>query len=114
MSIILNTPQNAGLVRYLQTRVELLSKKPSLQSPPPDPWYRNQEALFLLGAAAWLLAMLLRWPTTLSFGDEIGYLGQTKLFFEGRLHPRPVSRAGEMGAGHQSEKSVGRGNEIVD
>jgi hypothetical protein len=35
MSIILNTPQNAGLVRYLQTRVDLLSSKPSLQSPAP-------------------------------------------------------------------------------
>jgi hypothetical protein len=35
MSIILNTPQNAGLVRYLQPRAELLSTKPSLQSPPP-------------------------------------------------------------------------------
>lgn len=41
--------------------------------------------------AAWLLAMLLNWPLSLSFGDEIGYVGQAKLFLEGRLRALPTS-----------------------
>jgi hypothetical protein len=38
-----------------------------------------------VGAAAWLAALLVWWPSGLSFSDEIGYLGQTKLFLEGRI-----------------------------
>jgi hypothetical protein len=50
-------------------------------------WYQNHELLFALGAVAWLLALVLRWPTALSFSDEIGYLGQAKLLLEGRFRP---------------------------
>src|SRR5882724_5639121 len=48
-------------------------------------WYRSEELLFALGAAAWLAALVLRWPDGLSYSDEIGYLGQAKLFLEGHI-----------------------------
>jgi hypothetical protein len=31
--------------------------------------------------------LLVRWPVGLSFGDEVGYVGQMRLILEGRLHP---------------------------
>jgi hypothetical protein len=54
-------------------------------------WYESGDVLFALGAAAWLAALLLKWPTGLSFSDEIGYLGQARLFLEGRIHSTPSS-----------------------
>src|SRR5947208_1999997 len=48
-------------------------------------WYERDELLFALGAAAWLVVMILRWPCGLSYSDEIGYLGQAKLFLEGHI-----------------------------
>jgi hypothetical protein len=35
----------------------------------------------------WLLAIVTHWPSALSFGDEVGYIGQIKLFLAGRVHP---------------------------
>jgi hypothetical protein len=30
------------------------------------------------------------WPLSLSFGDEVGYIGQTRLMIQGRVHPTPM------------------------
>ncbi len=54
-------------------------------------WYESGEFLFALGAAAWLVALLLKWPAGLSFSDEIGYVGQARLFLEGRIRSTPWS-----------------------
>lgn len=41
-----------------------------------------------LGTAIWVLSMALWWPEGLSFADEVGYLGETKLLLAGHLLPR--------------------------
>jgi hypothetical protein len=51
--------------------------------------YQPTEHLLLLGAALWALAIILKWPTGLSFGDEVGYVGQMRLALQGRLQPLP-------------------------
>ena len=38
---------------------------------------------------AWLVVMILYWPAGLSFGDDVGYLGEAKLILAGRVLPRP-------------------------
>ena len=53
--------------------------------------WADDDPLFVLGVAIWLIALALKWPAALSFGDEVGYLGQAKLFLEGRIHPTPDS-----------------------
>ncbi|HET6284001.1 MAG TPA: hypothetical protein VFH73_23800 [Polyangia bacterium] len=53
------------------------------RTPAPRDW---TNVLFFAGIASWIVAMLITWPLSLSFGDEIGYVGQAKLFLEGRLH----------------------------
>ncbi len=49
------------------------------------PWYERDDLLFALGAAAWLVVMILKWPCGLSYSDEIGYVGQAKLFLQGHI-----------------------------
>jgi hypothetical protein len=49
---------------------------------------RDRTALFFwAGVALWLGVMVINWPMALSFGDEVGYVGQTKLILQGRIAP---------------------------
>jgi hypothetical protein len=48
---------------------------------------RLQARLFWLGVALWIAAVAATWPLSLSFGDEVGYVGQARLFLQGRVHP---------------------------
>jgi hypothetical protein len=43
----------------------------------------------IIGVAivAWIVATILTWPLALSFGDEVGYVGQTRAALEGGLRP---------------------------
>jgi hypothetical protein len=43
--------------------------------------------LLAAGMLLWTLAQVARWPVALSFGDEIGYVGQAKLLLEGKVRP---------------------------
>lgn len=38
----------------------------------------------------WLAVQVAMWPAALSFGDEIGYLGQAKILLSGRIVPEPA------------------------
>ena len=55
---------------------------------------------FWLGVCLWMAAALITWPLSLSFGDEVGYTGQTRLLLEGRVHPTPLD-PGVWHDGHQ-------------
>src|SRR5262245_31466257 len=44
---------------------------------------------FRLALAALVVAALVRWPVSLSFSDEVGYVGQARLFLSGRIAPTP-------------------------
>jgi hypothetical protein len=46
--------------------------------------------LWSLGAASWLAVLVARWPLGLSFGDEVGYVGQMRLVLQGRVRPLPT------------------------
>ena len=48
---------------------------------------KGGRSLFLFGCALWALALLLTWPTGLSFQDEVGYVGQARLLLEGNIRP---------------------------
>jgi len=52
-------------------------------------WHDRDDLLLALGAAAWLVALIVWWPAGLSYSDEVGYLGQAKLFLEGRIRWMP-------------------------
>jgi hypothetical protein len=43
------------------------------------------------GMLVWVAALAALWPASLSFGDEVGYVGQARLFLQGRIHPLPYS-----------------------
>lgn len=43
--------------------------------------------ILMLGAAAWLVITVATWPGALSFGDEVGYVGQARMLLHGRLRP---------------------------
>jgi hypothetical protein len=43
--------------------------------------------LLAIGILLWVSALVWKWPLTLSFGDEIGYLGQARLLLEGHVRP---------------------------
>lgn len=45
----------------------------------------------LIPAAAFLVGVAFRWPATLWFRDEVGYVGQARLLLSGRLHPDATS-----------------------
>jgi hypothetical protein len=47
--------------------------------------------LLAAGMLLWTLALAVRWPLALSFGDEVGYVGQAKLFLAGKVRPEPES-----------------------
>ncbi|HEY2901408.1 MAG TPA: hypothetical protein VGL59_12580, partial [Polyangia bacterium] len=43
--------------------------------------------LFWIAALVWVVAVVATWPLTLSFGDEVGYIGQARVMLQGRIHP---------------------------
>jgi hypothetical protein len=47
----------------------------------------RRSRLIGLSIALWLLAMAWNWPLGLSFGDEVGYVGQARLFLQGQIKP---------------------------
>lgn len=54
----------------------------------PAPWPpQRHTSLLAVGLGLWLVAMIWNWPVALSFGDEVGYVGQARLFLEGRIRP---------------------------
>jgi hypothetical protein len=63
-----------------------LATAPTTEAP-AGRWFERPDALFAVGVVAWLAATIARWPAGLSFGDEIGYVGQARLLLEGRVHP---------------------------
>ena len=48
---------------------------------------RVSRLVLALGLAGFVLVSLLTWPYALSFGDEVGYLGQSQLLMVGRIAP---------------------------
>lgn len=56
-------------------------------SAPETETARPHTALFWLGVALWIAAVAATWPVSLSFGDEVGYVGQARLILQGRIHP---------------------------
>jgi hypothetical protein len=55
-----------------------------------------------LGSALWALVLLIRWPTALSFGDEVGYVGQIRLVLQGRFRPFPADPGIWLATAHGS------------
>jgi hypothetical protein len=51
----------------------------------------RDDLLFSLCVALWLGVLCVTWPRALSFGDEIGYVGQAKVFLAGHLSYVPNS-----------------------
>lgn len=59
---------------------------PSFQDARSTGW-AGQPAL-LVGMGVWLAIMILYWPTALSFGDDVGYLGEARVLLAGHVRPR--------------------------
>jgi hypothetical protein len=51
----------------------------------------RDELLFWLGVALWVGVLVVTWPNALSFGDEVGYVGQAKLLLSGHIRWVPHS-----------------------
>lgn len=49
----------------------------------PSAWF------LMIGAALWALMLVFEWPAALSFGDEVGYVGQIRVLLEGRFRALP-------------------------
>jgi hypothetical protein len=47
----------------------------------------GDDRLLLAGMLLWTVALVVQWPLALSFGDEVGYVGQAKLLLEGHIRP---------------------------
>ena len=47
----------------------------------------RRSGLIGLSIALWLVVMAWEWPVALSFGDEVGYVGQARLFLQGQIKP---------------------------
>lgn len=58
--------------------------------------------LFWWGVILWVAVMVVFWPLTLSFGDEVGYVGQAKLLLEGRFRPMMA----DVGVWHPSDHGL--------
>jgi len=43
----------------------------------------------MIGAALWALVLVVKWPAALSFGDEVGYVGQIRVLLQGRFRASP-------------------------
>jgi hypothetical protein len=53
---------------------------------------RNRDdVLFVVGVVLWVAVIVATWPRALSFVDEVGYVGRTKLLLEGHLSYVPGS-----------------------
>ncbi len=60
----------------------------SLSSPPElKPAERGRDWAWPVGALLWLVVWVVQWPRALSFGDEVGYVGQIRLLLQGRFRP---------------------------
>jgi hypothetical protein len=51
----------------------------------------RDDVLFLVGVTVWVLLFVVTWPRALSFADEVGYVGRTKLLLAGHLGYVPGS-----------------------
>ena len=51
------------------------------------PQQSRRTVLLSVGVLLWVVACVWNWPAALSFGDEVGYLGQARLFLEGHVRP---------------------------
>jgi hypothetical protein len=51
----------------------------------------RDDVLFIVGVALWVVVIAETWPSALSFGDEVGYLGRAKLLLDGHLGYVPDS-----------------------
>jgi hypothetical protein len=49
----------------------------------------RDDAILAAGMLLWLAALVALWPAALSFGDEVGYIGQIKVFLTGHMRPSP-------------------------
>jgi hypothetical protein len=54
---------------------------------PTAPFPHRRTALLALGMVLWVAVNAWTWPTAMSFGDEVGYVGQARVFMEGRIRP---------------------------
>ena len=50
-------------------------------------WWGDSRAL-LVGTVVWVVVMAVYWPEGLSFGDDVGYVGEAKVLLEKRVLPR--------------------------
>jgi hypothetical protein len=60
----------------------------------------RDERLFWLGAVLWVAVIAATWPSALSFGDEVGYVAQAKLFLAGHVHYIPSSPGAWVSSPH--------------
>ena len=67
-----------------------------------QPSVRRDVLLFAFGAAVWLAVQIATWPAALSFGDEVGYMGQSRALLAGHVRPLPED------PGHWVEGDHGR------
>ena len=58
--------------------------EPAERPAPPHP---DGDRLLAAGMLLWTLVFCLHWPAALSFGDEIGYVGQARLLLQGQVRP---------------------------
>lgn len=58
-----------------------------MESTTPDSLAPRRTLPIALGLGLWLVVMVWNWPVALSFGDEVGYVGQARLFLQGRIRP---------------------------
>ena len=77
------------LLRYGALEAMTSPARSDYAPPAHSPFWTNRAFLFWAAVSLWLFAMLATWPVGLSFGDEVGYLGQARLFLEGRVRPTP-------------------------
>jgi hypothetical protein len=70
-----------------------LNESPSILDPTLDPLPhpRASQRALIVGLVAFVAASAVTWPYAISFGDEIGYLGQSQLLLAGRISPLPDS-----------------------
>jgi hypothetical protein len=54
--------------------------------------HRDSSRVLAFGIVLWLAALAVYWPSTLSFGDEVGYIGQARLVLDGHLRPTAESQ----------------------
>jgi hypothetical protein len=56
--------------------------------------------IWILAFALWGLVLVWKWPVAVSFGDEVGYVGQMRVLLEGRFRPMPQDPGIWIPSGH--------------